>query len=504
MAKISNSFPNASITLKKSSSTALYQQLYDQLREAILSGRLAPGTRLPPTRELANELDIARNTVMNAFDQLHAESYVERRVGDGTYVSRQLPDDLLCAKSKRLVRQGPKGNSSSLSRWGATVASMSVAPGNYQGRPRPFRTSTPALDAFPYKLWGRLLARRWNNSAVEMLPYGDSAGYPPLRRAIASYLTTARGVRCVPEQLIVFSGSQHALEIAARMLLEPGDAAWIEDPGFLGARVALTAAGARLIPVPVDGEGINVSAGIERHSTPRLIYVTPSHQYPLGMTLTLSRRLALLKLASKTGAWIIEDDYDSEFRYIGRPLAALQGLDTEQRVIYVGTLSKVLFPSIRIGYIVAPVGLFDAFVSARSLGGCQSATLEQAVLADFIGEGYFARHIRRMRTLYAERQLALVKAGRRELDGLLDMQPSDAGMHLMGWRPDGFDDQVAFSAAAAHGVEVTPLSAYCIEAPARGALRLGYTGYTPRQISLGVHRLAAALSGSKNCTTAPE
>jgi GntR family transcriptional regulator / MocR family aminotransferase len=496
MTKVSTSLPNASIALDRSSTVALYRQLYDQLREAILSGQLAPGTRLPSSRELADELEIARNTVMNAFDQLHSESYVERRVGDGTYVSRQLPDDLLLAKRERLVRQGSKRNGPSLSRWGAAVASMSISPGNYRGKPRPFRTSTPALDAFPYKLWGRLLARCWGNSGEELLPYGDSAGYLPLRKAIASYLSTTRGVRCVPEQLIVTSGSQHALEILSKVLLNPGDVAWIEDPGFLGARAAFLAVGASLIPVPVDGEGINVVAGIERHARPRLIYVTPSHQYPLGSTLPLSRRLALLEVSSKTGAWIVEDDYDSEFRYVGRPLAAMQGLDSEQRVIYVGTLSKVLFPSLRIGYIIAPPDLFDAFVNTRSLSGHQSPTLEQAVLADFINEGHFARHVRRMRAIYATRQKALVKAGRRELSGLLDLQPSESGMHLMGWLPEGIDDRLAANAAAAGGVEVTPLSAYSIEPQQRGALRLGYTGYTPRELWHGTRSLAKVLRDS--------
>ncbi len=502
MGKISTSLPNASIALDSSSATALYRQLYDQVREAILSGRLAPGTRLPSTRELADDLGVARNTVMNAFDQLHAESYLERRVGDGTYVSRQLPDDLLRVKRERSLQERSKRDGPSLSRWGAAVAAMSFGPGNYRGRPRPFRTSTPALDAFPYELWGRLLARRWSISGEELLPYGDPAGCLPLRRAIASYLSTTRGVHCIPEQVIVSSGSQHALELLAKVLLNPGDVAWIEDPGFLGARAAFRAASAELIPVPLDGEGLNVEAGIERHANPKLIYVTPSHQYPLGMTLTLSRRLALLKLASKTGAWIIEDDYDSEFRYTGRPLAALQGLDAEQRVIYVGTLSKVLFPGIRIGYIIAPPDLFDAFVRARSLAGHQSPMLEQAVLADFIGEGHFARHVRRMRALYAERQQALVKAGRRELDGLLDIQPSDAGMHLIGWLPDGVDDCAASRSASAGGVEVTPLSAYCIEPQKRGALRLGYTGYTPREIWHGARRLATALRGPKSSRSA--
>lgn len=495
MAKISTSLPNALIALDRSSHISLHRQLYDQVRDAILSGRLAPGIRLPPTRELANELGIARNTVLNAFDQLHAESYVERRVGDGTYVSRQLPDDLLRVTNVWQRAQASTRSQPRLSEWGAAVAAISIGPGSYRGRPRPFRTSTPALDAFPYKLWGRLLAKRWSTSAREMIPYGDSAGYLPLRQAIASYLSTARGVRCMPEQVIIVAGSQHALEIVTRSLLAPGDAAWIEDPGFLGARAALTATRAQLVPVPVDSEGLNVAAGIERHADPKLIYVTPSHQYPLGMTLTLKRRLSLLQLAGKNGAWIVEDDYDSEFRYTGRPLAALQGLDTEQRVIYVGTLSKVLFPSLRIGYIVAPMDLCEAFVRARAIAGHQSPTLEQAVLADFISEGHFARHIRRMRAVYAERQSALVKAGQRELCGLLELPPSDAGMHLMGWLPADVDDREAFEAAATQGIEVTPLSGYSIEPPPRGALRLGYTGYTTRQIWHAARRLATSLQG---------
>jgi len=401
----------------------------------------------------------------------------------------QLPDDLLRAKSPPPARERSKTNV----QWEKPVSFLPISPGNYNGPPRPFRTSTPALDAFPYKLWGRLLARRWSNSAATLLPYNDSAGYLPLRKAIASYLSTTRGVQCTPEQLIITCGSQHALEIVTRTLLKPGDGAWIEDPGFLGARAALTAVGARLIPVPVDADGLNIAAGLERCAEPRLIYVTPSHQYPLGMTLTLSRRLALLKLAGERGAWIIEDDYDSEFRYVGRPLAALQGLDTDQRVIYIGTLSKVLFPSIRIGYIIAPSDLFDAFVRARCLAGHQSPALEQAVLADFISEGHFARHIRRMRVLYAERQQALLKAGRSELNGLLEIKPSEAGMHLIGWLPEDVDDQSAFHAAFDAGVEVTPLSAYSIKLQKRGALRLGYTGYKPREIWRATRRLATAL-----------
>lgn len=493
MGKISASLRDASIALDRSAATPLHRQLYDQLREAILSGRLTPGRRLLSTRELAGELGIGRNTVINAFDQLYAESYLERRVGDGTYVSRQLPDDLLRAKSEHPARRGLKRNVPSLSRWGDVASTTPSSPGEYKGRPRPFRTSVPALDAFPYKLWGRLLAKRWNQSWRELLHYGAAAGYLPLRKEIASYLSNTRGVRCAPEQVIITSGSQSALELLAKALLNPGDEVWIEDPGFLGARASFRATGARLIPAPIDREGVNVRAATERHANPRLIYVTPSHQYPLGMTLTLSRRLALLEAASKAGAWVIEDDYDSEFRYVGKPLAALQGLDSEQRVIYVGTLSKVLFPSICIGYIIAPPDLFDALVAARSLAGRQSPMLEQASLADFICQGHFARHIRKMRALYAERQQALMNAGKRELEGLLDIQQSDAGMHLIGWLPEGIDDREASSAASAAGVEVTPLSAYSIKPQQRGALRLGFTGYRPREILHATRKLATAL-----------
>src|ERR1041385_2749946 len=493
MAKIATSLSNVFTALDRSSVTALHRQLYNQLRESILSGRLSAGTRLPSTRELAGELSLARNTVLNAFDQLYAEGYLTRRVGDGTYGSKELPDDLLRVKRVQEVRRHSRRNGRVLSTWGKTVANVSVSPGNYVGPPRPFRTGTPALDAFPYQLWGRLLAQRWKESGRAMIPYGDSAGYLPLRQAIASYLSTTRGVRCIPEQVIITCGSLHALEIIARMILEAGDAAWIEDPGFLGARAALKAAGAQLVPVPVDDDGLNPASGIEQCADPRLIYVTPSHQYPLGMTLSLSRRLELLRFAGKTGAWIVEDDYDSEFRYLGQPLAALQGLDTEQRVIYVGTFSKVLFPSVRIGYIIAPPDLVSAFVHARSVGGHQSQTLDQAVLADFITAGYFARHLRKMRKLYAERQQVLLRAARKELTGLLDLKVNDAGMHLMGWLREGVDDAAAAQSAFAGGVEVTPLSAYCIEPPARGALRLGYTGYTPREIRAATRQLAKSL-----------
>lgn len=492
MKNYSSALPNAAVILDESSTLPLHTQLYEQLRDAVLSGRLAPGTRLPSTRELSRELGVARNTVLNAFDQLGAEGYLEGRVGDGTYVSAQVPDDLFRVDRDHRLQDRPS-EAAPLSARGRQMAATAVSPADYRGTPRPFRTSTPALDAFPYQLWSRLLLRRWRRSGRELLTYGDPAGYRPLREAIARYLGVARGVRCHPDHIVLTNGSMHALELAARVLLDPGDAAWIEDPGFLGARAALTNAGARLVPVPVDDEGMNVDAAVELCRHARLAYVTPSHQYPLGPTLSLRRRLALLQWARRTGAWVLEDDYDSEFRYKGKPLPSLQGMDVDEHVIYIGTFSKVLFPAIRVGYIVSPPHLQPAFVAARSCSGQATAPLDHAVLSDFIDGGYFARHLRQMRVIYAARQRSLLNAARSELTGILDLRPSDAGMHLIGWLPDALDDRGAAEAAASHGVEVTPLSAYSLLPLEGGALRLGYTGYSPEQLWEGTRRLASAL-----------
>jgi len=323
-----------------------------------------------------------------------------------------------------------------------------------------------------------------------------------LREAVAAYLGAARAVRCEPEQVIVVAGAQQALDLAARVLTDAGDSVWVEEPGYLGAKGALAAAGARLVPVPLDEEGLSVEAGARLAPAARLIYASPSHQYPTGVTMSLSRRLALLEWAGRAGAWVLEDDYDSEYRYAGRPLAALQGLDREQRVVYLGTFSKVLFPALRIGYIVVPEDLVDAFRAARSLSDRHSPTVEQAVLADFIVEGHFARHIRRMRALYAERQAALVAAGREELGGLLELRPADAGLHLTGLLPAGVSDREASLAAEARGVEAQPLSAFHLGPARRAGLVLGYAAYDGREIREGARQLAAALQSLRRARSA--
>ncbi|HKP86705.1 MAG TPA: PLP-dependent aminotransferase family protein [Blastocatellia bacterium] len=495
MSKHSIAVPLTTVSLDHASPVPLYRQLYDWLRVAILTGRLRPGARLQSTRELAEELNVSRNTVMNAFEQLLAEGYLEGQVGSGTYVSRALPDDMLNVPASRSRATAPSRKGLALSERGAALASAAVNASQGSLAVRAFRPGTPALDAFPSELWSRLLARRWRNAPRELLGYSNSAGYQPLREAIASYLGAARAVRCEADQVIVVAGAQQALDLVARLLLGPGDAAWIEDPGYLGTRAAFIGAGARLVPVPVDREGLEVTVGAARAPKARLAYVSPSHQYPLGVTMSLARRLALLEWASRASAWIIEDDYDSEYRYAGRPLAALQGLDKEGRVIYLGTFSKVLFPSLRIGYIVVPPDLVDAFSAARGVLSRFTPSMDQAVLADFINEGHFARHIRRMRTLYAERQAVLVETARRELDGLLEVNPSEAGIHLVGWLAGGADDRKASEAAAGENVEAQALSAFRIKHRTRGGLLLGYAGYDERQIRVGVRRLATALRG---------
>ncbi len=459
----------------------------------ILEGRLAPRTKLPSSRLLAAELSIARNTVMNTYDQLLAEGYLEGRTGSGTYVARELPDDLLQVRTTAARTASPGRDGRALSRRGDVVAATTVnEPHDFAG-PRAFRPGLSALEAFPVKTWARLWNRQWRRPTLDLLGYGDPAGYRPLREIISDYLGAARGVRCDAEQVMMVAGSQQALDIAARVLLNEGDVVWVEDPGYPGTRGALRGSGAQLVPVPVDQQGLDVSIGKARAPDARLIHVTPSHQYPLGITMTLPRRLALLDWAGRSQAWVLEDDYDSEYRYTGQPLAALQGLDTEARVIYVGSFSKILFPSLRIGYMVVPHDLIDAFVAARALIDRGSPSMEQAVLADFIAEGHFVRYIRRVRSLYAARQEALVEAAEQELGGLLEVPAKDSGMHLVGWLPDGVDDQLAYRRAASYEVEAPPLSTYYMEQPGRGGLLLGYTGVNEDEIREGVARLAAAL-----------
>lgn len=480
------------VSLDPNGSLPLHRQLYEEVRTAILEARLAPGTRMPASRDLARGARISRNTVLAAFQQLLAEGYLTSRPGSGTYVAEAIPDLQTPVRADTPGAASASG-SRELSALGRRLTSGHLMTREFPVRSDTFRSGLPALDEFPYAIWRRLIDRRLQSSSSKLLAYGDPQGYRPLREAIAQHLAAARGARCSPDEIVVLSGSQQAVDVVARVLVDPGQPVWFEDPGYHIARAAFEAAGARIVPVCVDREGLVVDEGERAEPSARLAYVTPSHQHPLGTVMSLPRRLALLRWAERAGAWVLEDDYASEYRYAGRPLAALQGLDEHRRVLYAGTFSKVLFASLRLGYVVAPPDLVPALVAAREVSDRQSPTLLQAVTADFMLEGHFSRHLRRMRTLYAHRQRVLVEAAAQHLEGLLEIRPAEAGMNLVGWLPPGVDDREAARAAERAGLFAPPLSRYAIRRLPRGGLVLGYTGLPDERIVSGVRQLADAL-----------
>lgn len=474
------------IAVDRAAAQPLYRQLYEGYREAIVEGRLRPGQRLPSTRTLARDLFISRIPVLNAFDQLRAEGYVEGQVGSGTFVARSLPDPP-APRSAAGATARPRPGRRTVARGVAALPRRPPEP--WLAGSGAFRMSEVALEHFPFRVWSALVNRHSRNPRRSLLRYGDPMGHRPLREALAAYLGTARAVRCDADQIMVVSGSQQALEVAARVLLDPGSPACVEEPGYGGARDALARAGGHIVPVPVDGEGLDVRAAIARCPRPRAVYVTPSHQYPLGMTMSASRRLQLLDWARRCGAWVIEDDYDSEYRYESQPVAALQGLDRDARVVYIGTFSKVLFPALRVGYVVIPKDLVPRFAGVRVAMDDFPATLNQAVLADFLHEGHFARHLRRMRQLYAERRSALVAAIRGTLGAALQVQGDQAGVHLVATLAKTLGDRSIALRAAEAGLWVMPLSSCYFGRPTRHGLVLGYGGVPAADVPEAVDRL---------------
>jgi GntR family transcriptional regulator/MocR family aminotransferase len=469
---------------------SLQRQLYARLREHILSGRLAPGTRLPASRVVAGDLGVARNTVVAAFAQLAQEGYLTARQGSGTRVA-ELPPEALLAVGAPAGRAPVAGRPARLARRGrAWLRAERPAPDPAR---RAFQPGFPEVRAFPHDVWARLVHRHARRPAPGTLGYAHAAGVPELRTAIARYLASARGVVCEPEQVVVVAGAQAGLDLVCRLVLDPGDAAWIEEPGYLGARGALAGAGARLVPVPVDAEGIVVAAGTARAPRARLVYTTPSHQFPLGATMSLARRLELLDWAASAGAWVVEDDYDSEYRYAGRPIAAMQGLDASQRVVYLGTFSKTMLPALRLGYLVLPRGLVGAAaIAIRHTGHGVSTTL-QAALAEFVELGHFAAHVRRMRGLYARRQAMLVEALTRRCGDVIAVEGADAGLQLAARLTRPLDDRALAAALAASGVVAPPLSGFHLARPRVRGLLLGYAAVPEREIPPAVDVLGRAL-----------
>lgn len=466
----------------------LYRWLYEQLRMAILDGRLRPGARLPATRDVGRSYNLSRATVVSAFEQLKSEGYVEGRTGSGTYVSKVLPEQLLHAAGTH--PEGPLSHRRiSLSSYAKRLQPFRSIPAQPV---RAFRANQPALDLFPTTLWAQVASRRLRRASAQLLAGGETLGYRPLREAVAEYLNTSRGVHCIAEQVLIVSGAQEGLDRTARLLLNPGEAAWMEEPGYPGTAAVLRAAGAKICGVPVDSEGLDLERGIQRWPQPKLLYVTPAHQFPLGVAMSLRRRLALLEWARKCGVFIFEDDYDSEYRYSGRPVPALQGLDRAGVVIFGGSFSAVMFPAMRLGYLVVPPEMVDVFAAAQSVSTHHPPMLGQAVLCDFIREGHFARHIRRMREVYAERLAVLLKAAREKLAGVMEISNVEAGLQTIGWL-QGIRAEAVAQAAAARNVEVKPLVGYAFGRAPQNGIVLGFAAVEPRELRRGVDELAGVL-----------
>jgi GntR family transcriptional regulator/MocR family aminotransferase len=463
--------------------------LYAALRLAILDGRLRPGKRLPATRDLARRYGLSRGTIVAAFEQLRSEGYLEARAGSGTFVTRVLPERLLQAPRALPSRAPvPRRHPRRLAGYARRVR---LFPNLLPGPIRAFRTDQPALDLFPTTLWSQVAARRLRRASMDLLLGSGPMGFRPLQEVVADYLTTSRGVVCAADQVAIVSGVQEALDLVARLVLDPGDRVVIENPGYIGATLTFEALGATIIPAGVDEEGMILADASLRGA--RLVYLTPAHQFPLGVSMSLGRRLAVLEWARSNGAVIFEDDYDSEYRYSGRPVPALQGLDRHGSVVFAGTFSKVLFPSLRLGYLVVPRDLVDAVAAAQSVTNRHAPLLEQAILTDFITAGHFGRHVRRMREVYAERLAVLLDSAKARLSGLLEVSGVEAGLQTAGWLQHGVDGAAAAVAAARRDVEVTPLGRYGRGGVARNGLHLGFAAVDPREIRRGVRELAAAL-----------
>ena len=470
----------------------LQHQVYSGIRRAILDGVLAPGAQLPSSRTLAEDLRVSRTTTLLAYEQLLAEGYLGARHGSGTYVAEELPDDLPQRIAPRLVRtRHPQ-----LSRRGVALVRTPGSARRLGGPPRAFRLGVPALDLFPARLWSQLVTRRLRSLTLSQLDYSDLAGFRDLRQAVAEHVQAARGTACTADQVLIVAGAQRALQLICSLLLDPGDRVWLEEPGYSGARSALTQAGAQIVPVRVDAQGVDVAAAVRQAPHARLAYVTPSNQFPLGVPMSLMRRLALLKWASKAGAWIVEDDYDSEFRYCTRPFPSLHGLDADGRVIYVGTFAKSIFPAMRLGFMIVPTDLGQQFLAARRATDVHPPLLEQMALADFIGGGHYARHLRRMRSAYRERIEALVEAANASCAGVLSLRPIQTGLHAVA-DLDGVDEERVCEEAAERGIEVAPLGMYYLGRRTDNGLLLGFASTPPQSLRRGMERLADAIDAAR-------
>jgi GntR family transcriptional regulator/MocR family aminotransferase len=484
------------IRLDRTAAEPLHEQLYRQIRDELRSGSFNDGAlRIPSSRALAVDLGISRLTVNLAFSKLYAEGYLRSKSRSGTFVAHPLPETFLTAdkpKTSQLIGNRPRisnrvraipdqriGKQFDLGALGAG-AGVSLVPG------------LPAVDEFPIDIWERLRSQVLAQKGAHLLRHASSRGDADLRKAVATYLCDFRGARCHPDQILIVGGMQQAMLITAMALLDPGESVWIEDPGFHQARRVFILAGAKVVPKPLDQEGI-VIARSSREKHPRIIHITPSHQYPLGMTMSFERRNALLDFARAHNALIFEDDFYAEFRFNGPPLPCLQGIDNSSRVIYAGTMSKILYPSLRLGYVVAPEQLIDSFVKIRSTMDQHSSAIDQATLARFITDGFFLKHLKRMRKLYAERREFFIKEFNKLLSDRFILQIPEAGLNFVAWLRCEADFARVANACAEIGIKPSPLSFYCIQARLTPGFVFGFAGWTPAQIRESLSKLASAL-----------
>jgi GntR family transcriptional regulator / MocR family aminotransferase len=472
---------------RENTALPLRLQVYRQLRAAIEGGSLPAGARLPPSRLHAASLGVSRNTVLWALQRLQAEGYVVARVGDGSYVAAEVAAGVTSKVGR--TRRAPAALPA-LSQRGQVLAQSPLRWTAPWAVARPFRIGGPEVTTFPFALWDRLARQISPAERQALAQYTDPAGLLELREAIAQWLWASRGVRCEAAQVLVCSGSQQALDLIARLLLDPGDEVLVEDPGYTGIRAALLGHGAGVRPVPVDAEGLDIASGAARWPNAKMVVLTPTHQFPLGVRMSLARRLAVLDWARRHGGWVVEDDYDSEFQYGTHRIPALTSLPQAERVLYVGTFSKTLHPGLRLGFVVLPHALVPAFATARTLTDRHAPSEPQAVLARFISQGHLLRHLNRMRELYAQRQQVVIEALAKATGGQLQLAPAEQGMHLCAEIQAGRNDQPLSDRALAAGVLLAPLSRYTIESRRRGWL-FGYAGYDTAALRDAAQRLGA-------------
>lgn len=473
------------------------ENVYHTIRNAILDGRLSAGIKLPSSRAFAEMMSISRNSVIAGFERLIDEGYLVTRQGSGTYVSTTIPDELVKLTSKTDPLDKQQYSAPNLNPVMSHLTTLWKTSRPNTNKKQMFNIGIGCVDQFPHDLWGRLLGRVWRRSIQEIPHYNHPAGYPPLKRILVDYVHSTRGVNCSEEQIIIVNGTQQAINLTASVLLQQGSSVWLDDPGYDSARAILTARGANICPIPSESDGMNITMAAQTYPDACLVYTAPSHQFPLGTTLSLTKRLALLEWANKNQAWIFEDDYNSEFRYLSKPIQALQGLDAHQRVIYAGTFSKMMYPGFRLGFLIVPKILIEPFTMMKYYSDSHSGYLEQAALAQFIQEGHYARHVRKVRKVCYSRQNALISAINTYLPHVFNVEQTDSGIHAVCWLKPGISLPFILSTCHQLGFGVQPLSRYCMNSHENNAILFGYAAHTETEITRSIIALSHALQTIK-------